>query len=1114
MSGYISLHTHSDYSPQDGACTVKQIAKQAKKLGMNSVALTDHGRCGGLLKFKKACEENDVKPIYGCEFYCAPESHTLREKIEGHNTSYHLTLLAKNEKGLQNLFRLCSLGWLEGFYYKPRISDTLLEKYKEGILVLSGCASGRISNRILEGKTDEAIEYALKMKALFEKDFYLEAQNHGMDWQLPLKAQIFQLSEKTDIPVVATQDSHFIKEESAPLHQKICKLSAGDLEFGTTEMHFKSRDEMRKRFKKEEWHAIERTVEVAEKCNVDWQHGEYIWPAYNLPGEKKPENQLKIQAWEGMKRLGLSEKSEYEKRFNLEFETIKEMGFPTYFLVVSDFVAWAKKNNVSVGPGRGSASGSLISYCLGITEVDPIKYGLFFSRFLNKHRVSMPDIDVDISPRGRKDVMAYLSNKYGQDKMAQIGTYMQMKPRGSLRDFARVCGYEPAVGDKLASLIPPDVAGKSLTFEEALEAEPKLKKTQWPEVVKLAQEAEGLNTKAGVHAAGVVISNQELKAQVPLFRGRGDEVATQFDMHDVEEIGLVKYDLLGLVNLDVIQDTINHIREIQKKEIDISKIDRKDQEVYEEIFHRGRLEGIFQFETSTGFKDLCMKIKPRSIEDLSIITALYRPGPLGTGLTNEYVNRRRGKPFEYLHPMLEPILKSTFGVLVFQESIMRICTDIAGYNEHDADSVRKAIGKKITEKIEKEQEKFILGCTKNNMPKSVATELFEAIKGFGQYGFNKAHSVAYSEISYRTAWLKHYYPQEFYCSLLNNTIKEQPQLVKYIYACKDDGIPVEPPDVNRSQALFSIDNGTIVFGLGGIKGIGAKACERILGNRPEKGFPSLGALIKAGASAKDIRPLAMSGALESITEHGRTVIVEWASELIAYHKKLRRWTERKEKFERRNKEREEAIQQGKAPPRRLQALPDPPEEPPVPDTKPLTRQERLDLERETLGFYLTGHPLDSYPGLYRIAPNTLEEALEERPKTSSPKFPVVISVMSKKRTKKGKNMAILQIEDKTTRAEATVFPSVWNKHKDQLKEGQVGIITCKAKADRRDESQIQLIFQDFKEAGEGIPMPPEPKDLSFGLQDGSTITFRVSKKTSTDAWQRAIAILKNLGEKV
>jgi len=1112
MSKYISLHTHSDYSPQDGACSVEEIAKKASQLGMNSVALTDHGRCGGLLKFKAACENCQVKPIFGSEFYVAPMHHTLREKVEGHKTSYHLTLLAKNRTGLQNLLRLSSIGWINGFYYHPRIDDKLLEEYKDGLIALSGCASGRISNRLLEGKADEAQAYAKKLQQVFGEDFYIEAQNHNMPWQKPLKGQLFDLSRNLDVPIVATQDSHFIEHDSAILHQKICKLAAGDLEFGTTEMYFKSEEEMQERFSKNEWHAIERTTEVADKCNVNWQHNRTIWPILELPEGRTPAELLREKTRQGMEKLGISGKEKYEERLSYELGVIERMGFPTYFLVVADFIQWAKDNGISCGPGRGSAAGSLVSFCLGITEIDPIKYGLFFERFLNEERVSLPDIDTDISPRGRKRVVEHLSSKYGEDKIAQIGTYAQMKPRGSLRDFARVCGYEPIVGDKLANLIPPDVAGKQLTFEEALEAEPRLSKTQWPEVVELAKQAEGLRTKAGVHAAGVVISDSELKAQVPLFRGKGNEIATQFDMHDVEDIGLVKYDLLGLINLDIIQDTLKFVEEIAGEKIEINKIDEEDQAVFENIFHKGRLDGIFQFETSSGFKELCMRVRPRSIQDLAIITSLFRPGPLSAGMADDYVKRRNGEEFEYLCPELKPILQNTYGLMILQEQIMKVCTDIAGYTAAEADSMRKVVGKKLVDKMPAERSKFIKGCVANNISEPVATQLFEDIEGFSRYGFNAAHAISYSVISYRTAWLKHYYPQEFYCSLFNNTMKEQPQLVRYIHACKEDGVPVEPPDVNRSQALFSIDNGTILFGLGGIKGIGAKACERILENR-EDGFSDLGSLIRAGATARDIRPLAMSGALESITHYGRTIIVEWAKELISYYKKLRNWEERKARYEKRQRERQSAATLGKKPPRRLRPPPDPPEEPEVPKTPPLSKEERLDLERETLGFYLTGHPLDSYAGLYRIAPDSLGEILAKESYHSKVSFPAVISVLTKKRTRKGKDMAVLQVEDKTARTEVTVFPFKWKKVKDILEEGQIGVLVCETKLDRRDDSQLQLIFKDFKRPGKDFPVCSEPKDLYMGLPDGTVITFRVSKETSLNNWQQAAAILDNIGAK-
>jgi DNA polymerase-3 subunit alpha len=1116
MTEFTHLHVHSDFSPQDGATSVGKIAEKTARLGMEAVALTDHGRAGGLLQFKKACEEHKVKPIYGCELYVAPRSRLLREKVEGFNTSYHLTVLAKTLEGLRNVFRLTSIGWLDGFYYKPRVDLDVLRAYKEGLVVLSGCSSSMVAHMLLEDRAEEAKEYALVMRNIWKDDFYLEVQNHDMDWQYFLKKHLFDISQELDIPIVATQDSHFMEHEEAPLHQKICKLAAGDLEFGTTETYFKSYNEMSQRFNSSEMHALGRTVEVGRKCDVNWQYGKTIWPVYQLPDAKTPDEELDSQARAGFQRLFGDGDEEYNSRLSYELDRIKEMGFSTYFLVVADFIQWSKQSGIPVGPGRGSGAGSLVCLCMGITEVDPLKYGLYFERFLNPARVSLPDLDIDFCPRGRKEVIQYVASKYGKDRVAQIGTYAQFKPRGALRDFARVCEYEPKVGDRLANLVPPDVAGKQLTFDEAIAAEPALLTTDWPEVVNLARKAEGLRTKAGVHAAGVVISNDDLKTQVPLFRGKGNEVATQFDMHDVEEVGLVKYDFLGLINLTIIQDTIKLVKETRNIELNWERIPENDQKVFEGVFQRGDLDGIFQFETSSGFRDLCVRVRPTSIDDLSTITALFRPGPLGTGLVDKYVAGRNGGLVDYVTPRLEPILKDTYGVMVFQEQIMRICTDLAGYTAPEADNMRKIIGKKIAEKMKGERRQFVAGCIGNSVPEEVSSKLFDDIEGFAKYSFNKAHSVAYSVISYRTAWLKHYYPEEFYASLFNNTIKEQAQLVKYIYSCKERGIAVEPPDINRSGALFTNDNGTILFGLAGVKGIGEKACANLLEKRGE-GFESLEHLVLSGANAKVVKALALCGALEGVCELTRGQITEGLEDLIKHYKKKQKWEERKVRIAEREQERKDAVAAGHKPPRRLPKLPDPPEPPELGDIPRLALSERLRLERETLGFYLTGHPLDSYPDLYKMATRSIEQIIDEGIGGANVRLPVVVSVLTKKRTRKGKDMAILIVEDRTGRTEVTVFPSTWKRLQHKIEAGAVALLNCKV--DREDNyegaSLVRLILSDFTLMNdETLDQLPRMEDIMLPLADGSQVTFLVSEDTSYEAWQQAVAMVNNLEKSI
>ena len=991
---------------------------------------------------------------------------------------------------------------------------------------------------------------------------------------------------------------------------------------------------------------------------------------------------------------------------------------------------------------------------------------------------SPPDIDLDFADRDRKKIFEYIAEKYGNDKVSQIGTYSVFKPRGSLRDFARVRGHDMAIQSELANLIPPDVAGKSLTFDEAIKAEPKLLNTRYPEVVELARAAEGIMTKAGVHAAGALISDKPITDYVPLYLGKGKEVATQFDMHDVEDIGLVKFDFLGLSNLTVIQDTINLVKRLKNIDINIETIDREDQKVFKNIFQQGDLDGVFQFENSSGFKDLCVKIKPTCIEDLAVVTSLFRPGPLclsgdtviytsyhnrkdtringkafcsrklkdmynlfvtktkagkqrslwllskdetsgkltkrnkikkiyksgikpvyqiktrflgslyrvpllkgvitktqdlrasldhkfltltgwkplreiqpgeylctlrkmigntkprsdcktisgrknfrdrafyhyqyrcvfcnwdkgtldvnhiygnrntnngpenlcylcpnhhrmyseGTispeevikarekyrlpitedfrwiryegkeligeeetydielegpnhnfianefvvhnsaGLLNDYVKRRNGEPFEYLTPELEPILKDTYGIVVFQESIMRICIDLAGYTASEADIMRAIIGKKKTQEMPKQREKFIRGCVKNNINRKIATELINAIEGWSLYGFNRSHGCAYSLVSYQTAWLKYYFPEEFYTSLFNNTLTEQPQLVKYIYSCREQNISIMPPDVNKSEALFKPENGTIIFGLAGLKGIGEKACIDFLEKRPLKGFSSLEELTKSNIHQKTLKVLAECGALESICTYDRGQIIEALPLLISTCKKIKLWDERKERFEQRERQRKEMILAGKKPIRKLPKLPRRPVTPIIKEEEPLTKDRRLALEKETLGFYITGHPLDSYPRLMETFQNTIE-ILTQSEFGQEVSLPVVIYSIEKRRTKAGKNMANMIVEDRTGRMEATIFPYLWKNLSKEAIENSVVILSGKTEIQIREglPAIVRLIVKNIKRAGKEI----ELRNIKLRLKDGTTLKFLPSENIERNILQRALALVNNLGE--
>jgi DNA polymerase-3 subunit alpha len=749
-------------------------------------------------------------------------------------------------------------------------------------------------------------------------------------------------------------------------------------------------------------------------------------------------------------------------------------------------------------------SNSWLLYCLGITDEKPNGSVFVTGR-------SNPDFDCDFGKLRRSEVMGYIAQKYGPDRIAQIGTYAQFKPRGSLRSFARVNGLETAVGHMLASLVPPDVAGKPLTFDEVIEAEPRILQTEYPKIVELARKAEGLRNQAGVHAAGIVIANDSINAIVPLFRGKHEEITTQFDMHDVEEVGLVKYDILGLKTLDVIKDAEDLVAHTGFK-VDWNKIEDGDSKTYEEIFRKGDLDGVFQFETSNGFKDLCMRVRPESIEDLSTVTALFRPGPLSTGLTSQYVACRNGKEPEYLTPELKPILENTYGVLVYQEQIMRICTDVAGYTLPEADNMRKIIGKKLPEKMKLERDKFVGGCRKNNIADHLSNKLFDDIEGFAKYSFNKAHSVAYSIISYRTAWLKAHYPKQFYVALMNNSIDRPDKIVKYIYSAKEKGIYVLPPDVNKSQSKFTLDEGTILFSLSGIKGMGEKACDDLVKFRPQEGFASIEEMIIAGITKKTIVLLAECGGLEEITELGRHQVADLVELLTKYYSKLASWEERKIKFEARTKEIETAILAGEKPPRKLPKVPEAPEKPEIQAVSTLERGERLKLERKTLGFYLTGHPLDDYPGISRVSQYTVDDILEgnaDDKETIS--IPVVVSEIKKKRTRKGKNMAVMIIEDRTGRMEATVFPKDWDKLESIFEEDMIAIVRGRINKTETEEEDTPSIVSISINGVEPISanLATKLNNISLSLSDGSLVTFVPNSNTNYSTWQQAQVYVEN-----
>lgn len=764
---FISLHTHSSWSLLDGAMTPKQIVERVKELGQDTVALTDHGNMHGVIKFWDACKEGNIKPIIGSEFYMSPFERTRKEKIEGMPPAFHLTLLAKNKTGLTNLYKLSSLAFTEGHYYKPRVDHELLRKYHDGLICLSGCFSGKIQwylrNYIESRDNDEptedkqwlelAEEEAKVFQGIFGSDFFMEFQRI-----IPIQEEIVPLQidicKKLSISGVATCDSHYARPSDVDFHEQVVCLSIGktikdEKRMGRMEgLYLKSEEEMRELWK-DHPAVIDNTQVIADRCTLDKEdlYGkvDYIFPIF---GDDKASDieEFEKQCWIGLKEREANEdidkgrEEEYIERLKYEIRVIKEMGFPSYFLIVSDYVRWAKENGIIVGTARGSCAGSLTAYCLGITEIDPIECELFFERFLNLGRKgSCPDIDCDFEMDRRAEVISYIVDKYGRDKVAQITTFSKFKPRGACRDFARVQGEPYFLGEKASKLIPPAVAGKEPTWEIALKASPELQSGEFGNIIRMAQKSEDINKGRGVHAGGVVISQGDIEEIVPrcLSVGKNKEVVSQWDMEDLERVGLVKLDILGLTALTIIGKTLQLIKSITGDVIDINKIAHNDPEAYR-LISKGHTSGLFQLDGGGGIRDLCIQLKPQSISEIAIISALYRPGPIDSGATREYVERKNNRsPVEYLVPELEPILKETLGVLTYQEQIMRIATDLAGYTLVEADTLRKAVGKKKHKLMKEQEKKFVTGITDNNIDKESAQEIWDNIKEHAKYSFNR-----------------------------------------------------------------------------------------------------------------------------------------------------------------------------------------------------------------------------------------------------------------------------------------------------------------------------------------------------------------------------------------
>jgi len=1044
MPDFVHLHCHSEYSLLDGAIRIKDLCSRAKDLGMPAVALTDHGNMHGALVFRQKAIDTGIKPIIGCEVYVAPGARGDKSANSSRGAAYHLVLLAQNRQGYQNLIKLVTAGYLEGFHYKPRVDKEILGLYSEGLIALSACLGGEVNRTLLTKGLDSGIAVAREYAEIFPDRFYLELQENGIPDQTRANEMMLQVAKETGLPLVATNDCHYLTKEDAEAHDiLLCigtqrtVLDKDRMRMGTTDLYFKTMEEMEAAFA----HcpeALSNTVKIAEMCNVELELGKSHFPVYDLPDGVSIDDEFERMAREGLEKRFATiayqvDQTAYRERLEYEIGVIKEMGFPAYFLIVQDFINWAKRNRIPVGPGRGSAAGSLVAWSLKITNIDPIPYDLLFERFLNIERVSMPDIDVDFCERRRLEVVRYVAEKYGQDRVAQITTFGTMKAKAAVRDVGRALGMSFADTDRIAKLIPEEM---KMTLDKALEKEPELMamsigNPQIEKLIDVSKRLEGLARHASTHAAGIVISDRPMIDYLPLYKGKEGETVTQYDMKLVEKVGLIKFDFLGLRTMTVVEDALDVIRRTGKTPPDLDNLTLDDPATYE-IFCSGDTDGIFQVESS-GMRKYLRMLKPTCFEDIIAMLALYRPGPLGSGMVDEFIKRKHGQiEVSYPHPSLEETLKPTYGVIVYQEQVMSCARVIANYTLGGADLLRRAMGKKKPEEMAKERQKFMEGSRENKIPDATAGEIFDLMEKFAEYGFNKSHSAAYALISYYTAYLKAHYPVEFMAALISSELANTDKVFTYINACREMHIPVVPPDVNVSESRFCVQDGKVVFGLAGIKGVGEDAVGDIVTEREVNGpFKDIFDLCERvnlrKINKRTLESLIKAGALDCLgkTRAGHMALLERAVSMG--QKKA------KEKAQGMISMLDMLGGGGGKKGAEAEAAPLFANDEDIPEWGD---EEKMRLEKEALGFFLSSHPLLRYRHeLRRLNLNTLAE-LKELPGGGLVRVAALVTSLREYINKKGDKMAFLQLEDLTGTGECTLFSNVYLEARELLGQDQ------------------------------------------------------------------------------
>ena len=1085
---FAHLHVHTEFSLLDGSNKIKEYVSRVKELGMNSAAITDHGVMYGVIDFYREAKKQGINPILGCEVYVAPNSRFDREITGGEDRYYHLVLLAENEEGYANLTKIVSKGFVEGYYYKPRVDKELLRKYHKGIIALSACLAGEVARFLTKGLYEEAKKTALEYQEIFgEGNFFLELQDHGIPEQGLVNQQLIKMSEETGIELVATNDIHYTYAEDAKPHDILLCIQTGKkladenrMRYDGGQYYVKSEEEMQRLFPYAK-QALENTQKIADRCHVEIEFGVTKLPKYDVPEGYTSWEYLQTLCYEGLEKRYGDPSEELKDRLSYELETIHQMGYVDYFLIVWDFIKYAKDHGISVGPGRGSAAGSIVSYCLEITTIDPIRYQLLFERFLNPERVSMPDIDVDFCYERRQEVIDYVTRKYGKDCVAQIVTFGTLAARGVIRDVGRVMDLPYAYVDSISKMIPQELG---ITIDKALKMNPDLKKLYDTDetvtnLIDMAKRLEGLPRHCSMHAAGVVICQKPVDEYVPLSRAADGTITTQFIMTTLEELGLLKMDFLGLRTLTVIQNAVLLARKKQP-ELNINQIDYNDQKVLDYI-GTGKTDGVFQLE-SAGMKGFMKELKPHNLEDVIAGISLYRPGPMD--FIPQYIRGKNdSSSITYDCPQLEPILAPTYGCIVYQEQVMQIVRDLAGYSLGRSDLLRRAMSKKKAAVMEKERKIFIYGdeetgvpgCIKNGIDEQTANKIYDEMIDFAKYAFNKSHAAAYAVVSYQTAWLKYYFPVEYMAALMTSVIDNPSKVSEYIYACRQMNIKILPPDINKGEANFSVDGGDIRYGLAAIKSIGRPVIKAIVEDREELGlFQNLEDFItrlsaKNVLNKRTIENLIKAGALDTLggtRKQFMSIYVQIVDHVT--QEKKNSMVGQMTLFDLVSEDQKEEFQIR------------------MPDVGEYSKETLLAFEKEVLGIYVSGHPLEAYEEKWKksISATTADFQLDEETghtKVHDGAKEIIGGMITEKtikHTKTNQMMAFITVEDLLGTVEVVVFPRDYEKNRDYLEVDSK--VFVRGRVSEEDDKPSKMICEKI------IPFERTKKELWIQFPDKAT----------------------------